>query len=180
MPKKIVITGGPSSGKTSIIKALESYGFPCIHEISREVTLEARQNGIQQLFVSNPLLFSEKLLEGRIKQHQIADTFSSEYVFIDRGIPDVVAYLDRTGTDYPNHFIKACIDYSYDEVFILPPWKDIYIQDSERYEDFQESIVLFDYLKDTYDTYEYKHVHVPEGTVQNRVNYILDYLKKSQ
>ncbi len=178
MPKKIVITGGPASGKTSIIKALETMGYPCLHEISREVTLQGRQNGIQHLFISDPLLFSEKLLEGRIAQYVQAENLTDNFVFIDRGIPDVVAYLDRVGTDYPNPFTKACIEYTYDEVFILPPWEEIYSQDNERYEDFKEATILFEYLKKTYNTYEYQHVHVPCGSIEERVQYIIDHLNK--
>ena len=43
MLKKIVITGGPGSGKTSLIDFLEENGYQCQHEISRQVTLEAKK-----------------------------------------------------------------------------------------------------------------------------------------
>ena len=67
-PKKIAITGGPGTGKTSIITLLQDSGFICYDEISRQVTLQARKDGIEQLFLTEPLMFSEKLLEGRIQQ----------------------------------------------------------------------------------------------------------------
>ena len=35
--KKIVLTGGPSSGKTSIIKNLKKLGFLCFDEVAREL-----------------------------------------------------------------------------------------------------------------------------------------------
>ncbi len=62
MPKKIVITGGPGTGKTSLINHLEIKGFNCMHEISREVTLKAKEEGIEQLFLTEPLIFSPMLL----------------------------------------------------------------------------------------------------------------------
>ena len=66
MDKKIiVITGGPGTGKSSCIKELKRRGFICFDEISREITLKAKQEGIDQLFLTKPLLFSEMLLEGR-------------------------------------------------------------------------------------------------------------------
>ena len=69
--KKIkVIIGGPGTGKTSIIDALKARGYCCYPEISREVTMEAKKQGIDQLFLEQPLLFSELLLEGRKKQYQ--------------------------------------------------------------------------------------------------------------
>jgi predicted ATPase len=47
MSKRIVITGGPSTGKTTLIKQLQSRGFLCFEEISRQVTLEARSRGVE-------------------------------------------------------------------------------------------------------------------------------------
>ena len=55
--------GGPSSGKTTLINHLQEEGFICYPEISREVTLKAREKGIEQLFLTNPMLFGEMLLE---------------------------------------------------------------------------------------------------------------------
>ena len=37
MIKRIIITGGPCSGKTSIIDSLKDEGYKCFNEISREV-----------------------------------------------------------------------------------------------------------------------------------------------
>jgi predicted ATPase len=64
----VVLIGGPSSGKTTLIEALKVKGHTCYPEISREVIKEAQEQGIEQLFLENPLLFSELLLEGRKKQ----------------------------------------------------------------------------------------------------------------
>ena len=49
MPKKIALIGGPATGKTTLIKALEAQGYYCMEEISRQITLEAQKNGIEQL-----------------------------------------------------------------------------------------------------------------------------------
>ena len=46
----ILLIGGPSSGKTTLINHLEKEGFICYPEISREVTLKAREEGIDHLF----------------------------------------------------------------------------------------------------------------------------------
>jgi hypothetical protein len=50
MQQKIVLIGGPSTGKTSVINTLTDLGYYCMPEISREVTLKAKENGIDQLF----------------------------------------------------------------------------------------------------------------------------------
>ena len=61
MQKKIVITGGPGTGKSSLINELINQNYFCMPEISRRVTLDARKNGIEQLFLKKPLLFSQLL-----------------------------------------------------------------------------------------------------------------------
>ncbi|MGY5849529.1 AAA family ATPase [Salegentibacter sp. F14] len=171
--KKIVITGGPGTGKSSIIRTLEAKGHECLHEISRQVTLEAQKQGIDQLFLDKPLLFSEKLLAGRIVQHKEADMLPASTVFIDRGIPDVLAYMEYFNTAYTPEFIEACNNHIYDKIFILPPWPEIYVSDNERYESFNESRRISRYLLQTYKSLGYTPIEVPKAPVIERMEFIL-------
>ncbi|PHR94676.1 MAG: ATPase, partial [Leeuwenhoekiella sp.] len=66
IPKRIVLIGGPATGKTTLLNALRSRGYQCLEEVSRQVTQAAQQEGVEQLFLTEPLLFSDKLLETRI------------------------------------------------------------------------------------------------------------------
>lgn len=175
--KKIVITGGPGTGKSAIISELQRRGFICMLEISRQVTLEARKNGTEQLFLTNPLLFSELLLEGRIKQYHDANNLGSEHVFLDRGIPDVLAYMDYIGDKYPQSFVDSCKSHVYDHVFILSPWQEIYISDNERYENFEQAVRIHHHLLNTYERYEYNLIDVPFESVEKRADHILDIIK---
>ena len=175
--KKIVITGGPGTGKTSIINELNKRGHNCIEEISRQITLKAREDGIEQLFLTKPLLFSEMLLEGREQQFLDADASKESFVFLDRGIPDVVAYMDFIGDTYPQEFIDSCKNNLYDHVFILAPWQEIFSSDSERYENFEQAIEIHKHLLNTYKTYNYSLLDVPFGSVESRADFILDVVK---
>ena len=170
----IVIIGGPGTGKSSIINGLVAKGYCCYPEISREVTLEAQKRGIEQLFLTEPLLFSQMLLDGRIKQFENAQNEPHQHVFIDRGIPDVVAYLEYIGDEYPNHFIDACREKVYTKTFILPPWEEIYESDSERYENFEQAKEIQEHLTKTYTNYGYDLIEVPKDSIDNRILFILD------
>lgn len=175
MQKKIVvIIGGPGTGKTTIIEELTSRGFCCYPEISREVTMEAKKQGIEQLFLENPLLFSELLLEGRKKQFQSASKQEENLIFLDRGIPDVLAYMHYIGDSYPVHFDTCCKEHKYNNVFILPPWKEIYVSDEERYENFEQAKLIYNHLTETYKSYGYQLIEVPKGTLDERINFILE------
>ncbi|NIK93234.1 ATP-binding protein [Mangrovimonas sp. CR14] len=174
--KKIVITGGPGTGKTSLINELEKRGYPCLEEVSRQIILNARKDGVDQLFLTEPLLFSERLMEGRKKQFQEAETHGAPVVFIDRGIPDVLAYMDYAKETYPSHFIQACEIMQYDKVFVLAPWESIYLSDNERYESFEQAVEIHDYLEATYQRFGYDLENIPFDTIEKRADYLISLL----
>ena len=177
MPKKIVITGGPSSGKTSLVSYLLDKGHQCMPEISCAVTIEAQKQGIEQLFLEDPILFSQKLLEGRLAQFKDTENLKKTLLFFDRGLPDVTAYMDFTKTNYPDYFAITCQNNRYDIVFLLPPWKDIYKQDNERYETYEEAVEIHDYLLSGYEKYGYKVIEIPHGSLKTRKEFIFKTLK---
>ena len=172
----VVIIGGPGTGKTTIIDGLLAKGYCCYPEISREVTMEAKKQGIEQLFLENPLLFSERLLAGRKKQFHNAVAEPHNIVFLDRGIPDVLAYMHYIGDSYPSFFDRACREHTYTKIFLLPPWEEIYISDDERYENFEQAKLIYNHLTETYEKYGYNLIEVPKGTVEERIHYIVNQL----
>lgn len=177
MQTKIVITGGPGTGKSTVIKELAKRGFMCMPEISREITLNARQNGTEQLFLTKPLLFSELLLEGRVNQYIEAEKKNSAMVFFDRGIPDVHAYMNYISIDYPKTYINTSNFYRYNYIFLMAPWEEIYITDNERYENFEQALAIHNHLERTYIALDYVVIEVPTGTIEERTNFILAAIK---
>lgn len=178
-PLKIVITGGPGTGKTSLINALKQNGFCCCDEIIREMTLKAKAQGDQEhlqrnplTFVKDPYLFNKRLLRERIEQFRKASESHCPSIFFDRGIPDVLAYMDHFHQPYGEEFIKACTTYRYDQVLILPPWKAIYTQDDARLENFEESKEIHEVLEKTYANLGYSPIEIPKGTVNDRLDFV--------
>jgi len=174
----VVLIGGPGSGKTTLIDKLTEKGYLCYPEISREVTLEARKQGIEQLFLERPLLFSELLLEGRKKQFKDAAAEDADIVFIDRGIPDVLAYMHYIGDAYPPFFDQACKEHVYHKIFFLPPWEEIYTADDARYENYEQAKLIALHLQETYRNYGYDLIEVPKDTPENRILFILEELAR--
>jgi predicted ATPase len=178
--QKIALIGGPGTGKTTLINALKTKGYFCMEEISRQITLEAQEKGIEQLFLEDPLLFSEQLLLGRQQQFLDADKLSDKFVFFDRGLPDVVAYLDCLKSSYPESFKMICNQHLYDKVFILKPWKAIYEQDNERYETFEQALIIHDFLVKSYTEYGYTIIDTPFGTIEERIEFIENHLNSNE
>jgi len=172
--KKIVITGGPGSGKSSLIDELENKKFNCEKEIVRSLTLEGKKDGNDQLFLKEPLNFSKTLLDLRISQFNKKQVAS--ITFFDRGVQDTLAYLNFIKTKYDNDLLKKCEKVKYQMVFILPPWKEIYEQDKCRYETFEESIKIYEEIIKIYHFFKMKTIILEKDSIDNRIKKILSCL----
>lgn len=179
MQKKIVLVGGPGTGKSSVLKELSKRGYTCMEEVSRQVTLKAQQDGIDQLFLEQPILFSQLLLQGRKQQYLDAEKTKEELVFFDRGIPDIEAYLIYSQTEYPSEFSQDARKFRYDSIFYFKPWKEIYESDNERYETFEQLLTIDSYLIKTYHKYNYSLIDVPCLSIEQRVDFILQSINES-
>ena len=180
MLKKIVITGAPGTGKTVVIRAIEKLGYPCYHEIIRDMTAAAKEKGTAAkqvtnplIFVDDPLEFNTKLLRGRESHFDISLKSKDPICFFDRGMPDVLAYMHYFKQEYPKAFWTTCVQKRYDRIFIMPPWEAIYTADNERLENFKEAEALHLYLMDTYQSLGYRPEIVPKVSIAERVDFIL-------
>lgn len=181
--KKIVITGSAGTGKTSVIDNLKTKGFYCFDEVIRTLTSEAKKEVDTSAHISNPIVFAKdpldfntRLLNGRLDQFKQADAFNEKTCFFDRGIPDVLAYMDYFKQNYEALFINTCKQHVYTHVFLLPPWKAIYKTDSGRFESFDEVLQIHEHLKSTYKKLGYPIIEVPFGTVEERTNFVLNHI----
>ncbi len=79
--------------------------------------------------------------------------------------------------NYPDSYLKISNKNRYDFVFLMPPWEDIYVQDNERYESFEQALAIHNHLLNTYKSLNYNVIQVPMGTVVHRTDYILKVIK---
>lgn len=181
--KRIVITGGPATGKTALIEHLKVMGYECYPEIIREFTMEEVENKSDEEILSNPIVFADdslqfnkRLLHGRQAQFEASLISDENYIFFDRGVADVLAYMDFFDQEYDSYFTDACNSIPYDAVFILPPWKEIFGTDEGRFENFEEAIRLHDHLEERYTYFGHNPITVPKDTIENRINFIFSKL----
>ena len=175
MLNRIVITGAPGTGKTSLINVLKIKGYKCYDEYSRKIIEEGKKIGIKNFFLEKPKLFSYKIIKGREKQYKESLSVKKSIgnlIFFDRGIYDVYAYLHSLNKSYV--FPEKKPQFDYHKIFILKPWKSIYKNDSERIEKFNFSLKIDKSIRHTYKKYGFKLINVPKTTVKERIKFILE------
>ncbi|EZQ17103.1 hypothetical protein CF98_35520 [Halopseudomonas bauzanensis] len=94
--------------------------------------------------------------------------------FFDRGVLDALYMLDAESALTCHEISHYVQQFPYNGVvFLLPPWKEIYATDSERDQDFEESVRVFEGMRKWYSEWGYETVEVPRGKVDERVSFIL-------
>lgn len=170
---RFILTGGPGSGKSTLLSQLSNHGYFCFEEISRIVIQEQHRIGGDKVPWLNLPDFA-KICFSRMRA-QLLECSADKNCFYDRGLPDIIAYLRRGGCDVPEQYFKDCEQYNR-TVFLAPPWKEIFINDAERPESFEDSVEISLFLKDTYRELGFCLVELPKSSVNERVLFINNYL----
>lgn len=169
-----VLTGGPGSGKTTLIEALKSAGLGTAPEAGRGIIRDQAAIGGQALPWDDRALFAELMLSWELRSWHAAREEPGP-VFFDRGIPDTIGYLRLCGLPVPDHVKRAAESFRYARrVFVAPPWPGIFSQDDERKQTFEEAVRTFESVTDTYAELGYELALLPLASVEERMRFIRD------
>jgi predicted ATPase len=175
-PRLFVLTGGPGSGKTTLIEALSAEGFATAPEAGRAIIQSQTAIGGSALPWADRKLYAELMLAWEIRSWHEAQTAAGP-VFFDRGAPDCIGYLTLCGLPVPSHFHRAAEQFRYDlTVFALPPWPEIYATDAERKQDFAEAERTFEAVTQAYASAGYRLVEVPRMPIAERLVFVKEGL----
>jgi predicted ATPase len=169
-----VITGGPGSGKTTLIEALAARGYCTTVEAGRSIIREQMDVGGTALPWSNAAAFAELMLMRELASYRRASA-TSQLVFFDRGIPDVVGFLRLMSLPVPPLADRSVREFRYDQrVFIAPPWDGIFEQDVERRQTFAQAVATYEAMMEVYMNIGYDLLPLPQASVNERVEFVLD------
>lgn len=169
-----VLTGGPGSGKTTLIEALKQSGFATAPEAGRGIIRDQMVIGGPALPWQDRALFAELMLSWELRSWHAAQAESGP-VFFDRGVPDMIGYLRLCDLPVPDHAVNAVEKFSYaHRVFIAPPWPKIFAQDEERKQTLDEARRTHDSVASVYVELGYELVPLPLAPVEARVRFILE------
>ena len=171
-----VISGGPGAGKTTLLTALSQAGFAVVPEASRALIQEQVALGSGLVPWLDLGGFAELARARMVAQHAAASHFAGS-VFFDRGLPDLLAYLEVAGQPVPAATHAAVAAYPYQPpVFLAPPWPEIYVNDAERWQTFAEATALYHALRRTYQALGYPVLDLPRASVSARVAFVQQVL----
>ena len=170
---RYIITGGPGSGKSSLLNALSAKGYQCFEEISRIIIQEQHQIGGDKVPWKNLAEFADICFERMSKQ--LSDCTPTSNCFFDRGLPDIIAYVRRGGLTVPSEYFEKCKDYN-KCIFLAPPWKEIFINDNERPESFEDALEISSFLRSTYQELGFTIVELPKVSINDRLLFIENYI----
>lgn len=173
--RRVVITGGPATGKTSLIDNLKQKGHATFHEVAREVIKDQLVLKTQSVPWDDVTSFSRLVLKEQVEHFSAAN---SPITFFDRGIPDIIGYLNHGNKALFEELKTTSQQLRYSNIFILPPWEDIYATDNERRESFDDAVKLFNEIKSAYSTLNYQPILVPKISIEDRIKFILDHLNE--
>ncbi|MBY8829123.1 AAA family ATPase [Hephaestia mangrovi] len=167
-----VVTGGPGSGKSTLIEALAAAGVATSAEVGRAIIREELAAGGSALPWADHYAFAERMIEREVAAH--ADALASGLtVVLDRGVPDVIGFLRVSGLAVPPPIDAAARACRYNHrVFIAPWWPEIFTTDAERKQTPAEARATFAVMVATYRDYGYRLVELPRVPVAERVAFI--------
>ncbi|MBI5064858.1 AAA family ATPase [Candidatus Woesearchaeota archaeon] len=178
--KKYVLTGGPGSGKSSILIALELKGYQVIREAAEDYIRHQQALGIRE-----PWLDEEFQKQIFWLQHTREKNAKGELVFVDRGLFDNYAY-EPEGTPFyremannllakgrKTELIKELGDYA--KIFLIEH-PGIVERNDVRRENILQARFLEKELEKIYTSCGYEVIRIPFAQLEQRVEEIIKNL----
>lgn len=162
---RIVITGGPSVGKTTIISLLQQEGYPVVHEQATQIIKE----GVFLPWVDRPAFQSEVLRRQLAAEAAIANCTNP--VFLDRGLFDGEAYYIYDRLQIPPAFQQ--LDASVYRMAFLIEELPFFDANEVRRENLQFTREITDILEHCYTSRDVEVVRVPAMPPEQRVQFLL-------
>ncbi len=173
-----VITGGPSTGKTSLLKELSSLGYITVPEAARMLIDEAVSRNVSaEELRANEKKFQEDV--ARLKEQTEHKLQPKDLIFFDRGMHDTIAYMRYYNYEIEPWLNEVVDAASYKKVFLLEPLME-YKSDYARTESFEFAKMIQDYLYQAYSDYGMVPTMVANNGLHERVKFILDTIAKGE
>jgi len=174
---QIVLTGGPHSGKSTLLHELEKQGgFYLVPEAAIQVIKQlAEEMGMEESLKwreSNFEAFQRRIVYLQKKQEEAVTRANAgdNKVLIDRGRWDNVAFCKLFNVTPSEEMISLCKEANYDLVFVLETIKPFSSRtETGRIEDEAQAEQVTNLLFETYQELGLNPIRIPQMPVKDRV-----------
>jgi predicted ATPase len=172
--RKIVITGGAYSGKSTLVERLSHEGFSVAPEAAMQV-IEAlnAELGLEAATAwrrADPAAFQARIAELQLAAEAAAERSGSALVVCDRGLHDGLAYCRHWGIEAPAALLEALRGRRYDAVFVLETLTGFETRgETGRIDDHTESLQIRDLVDRVYREYDHAPLALPEMPLAERL-----------
>lgn len=182
--KKIVLTGGPSSGKSSIIEELRRRGYYVVLE-SALYSIEYANKTNDNIFPWTKFTEFQKRVINFQKQHELEIPEQIKVAILDRCLVDTIAYYKHEGLPVPSEVIEDAKKAGYDKVLLidmLPEqfyWKTRSGNPRAQSKNYENACKIHKAIKETYESMGIPLIHIPVIIpVENRADYVQKILSE--
>jgi len=175
MNNLFVITGGPGTGKTSVINELRKRGYDVLDEAARTVHHSDKRFNGKNIKEVDMVDFQKAIFDFQKSQFESIKG-KKEPIFMDRGIGDSLAYYKHYNLDIPKEIFELSNSFKAAKVFCLN-FLDIYRQDKLRKETKEEQEQIHYEIIEAYGDLGYDVVFVPKMSINERVDFILSKIQ---
>ena len=161
--KKYIITGGPSTGKTTTLESLARQGYETVDESAR-IIIDAEEAKHKANPSYTPILPKTHLEEFQNLiyplQLNLEANIQSKQSFLDRSLVDPIAYRELGGLKISESYHDTIKIANYFRVFFLEQLP-FYENDSARWEDKIQGTIIHNKIYEVYTRMGYEVIKVP-------------------
>jgi predicted ATPase len=172
--KRYVLTGGPSSGKSSLLFGIEKlYGAAIIHEAAEDVIKYSQAMGDAEPWISED--FQDRVLRLQLQRERHVAKSLPEQVFIDRGIIDGLAYFQIAKRETSFELESAMVNLArnpYDKIFLIENLGNCRTNQVRR-ENLDEALLLERLQEENYLAQGYEVVRIGPAPLGKRIQMLM-------
>lgn len=174
----VVISGCSGGGKSTLLAELKARGHAVVEEPGRRIVAEETARGGTALPWVDLAAFLHRAIEMARSDHAAAAAAVAArggWVFFDRGLIDAASALEALTGEPVLRPLSAAYPY-HRQVFLAPPWPEIYVTDADRRHGLDAAVAEYERLRGTYPALGYDVLALPQVTVAARADFVVSSL----
>jgi predicted ATPase len=175
MDRFVIISGCSGGGKSTLLAELRRRGHEVVEEPGRRIVARELHTGGVALPWLDSLAFVRQAMALSLADRAAAEARPG-LVFFDRGLIDAAVALQYLTDEPALDGLRHAHRYNR-QVFLAPPWPEIYQTDRERRHGFADAVAEYDRLCAAYPVLGYEVCVLPKIDVADRADFVFATLR---